>query len=468
MATTKQLLLAGVFLVVLVTKHGLCGSAEEWKARSVYQVLTDRFGGPVTDSCNLNDYCGGTFSGLIDHLDYIEGMGFDAIWISPVVTNTPGGYHGYWAKDFSTINSHFGSAADLKALVDAAHRRDMWVMLDIVLNHVGPVGSQFSAITPFSHPGDYHPQCSVSQYVCFTEEVLHCRLASLPDLNQQNATVADELVAWVGRMISEYQFDGIRADTVMYINQDFWARVQAEAGVYIVGEVYSSVECNIAYQKHGVDATLSYPMFFTLRSVFQDGQSMNLIQSQVDAYKGFPDASILGTFIDNHDNPRFLYQNTNKIPQYLNALTFVLFSQGVPIVYYGTEQYFAGGNDPANREILWPTKFQTSTPMYAFLAQLNSLRKNTTAWSFPQVQRYSTDNFYAFSRGSTLVALTNSGASFDISITYSPYTAGVKICNALAVPADSDCLVTGASGAFTVSMGKGLPKIYVPAAAESA
>lgn len=83
------------------------------------QVLTDRFytGSDNPPQCDLSTYCGGTFAGLAEKLDYITSMGFDAIWISPIVVNTPGGYHGYWAMDIDNINPHFGSASDLQALV---------------------------------------------------------------------------------------------------------------------------------------------------------------------------------------------------------------------------------------------------------------------------------------------------------------------------------------------------------------
>ncbi len=86
---------------------------EEWKARTVYQVLTDRIDstdGKAGSYCNdLSHYCGGTFKGIQNHLDYIAGMGFDAIWISPIVQNWPGSYHGYHCTDLYKINTNFGS-----------------------------------------------------------------------------------------------------------------------------------------------------------------------------------------------------------------------------------------------------------------------------------------------------------------------------------------------------------------------
>ena len=68
----------------------------EWLSRSIYQILTDRFARTKdTGNCDLGQYCGGNFKGIIEHLDYIKGMGFDAIWVSPIIENTEGSYHGY-------------------------------------------------------------------------------------------------------------------------------------------------------------------------------------------------------------------------------------------------------------------------------------------------------------------------------------------------------------------------------------
>jgi len=99
-----------------------------WKSRSIYFVLTDRVARSDSDtggsSCsNLGNYCGGTFKGLQSKLDYIKGAGFDAIWITPVVANSAGGYHGYWAQDLYAVNGNYGTADDLKALVSAAHAK---------------------------------------------------------------------------------------------------------------------------------------------------------------------------------------------------------------------------------------------------------------------------------------------------------------------------------------------------------
>jgi alpha-amylase len=123
-------------------------------------------------------------------------MGFDAIWISPIVDNTPGGYHGYWARDWTKTNSNFGSDQDLKNLVNAAHSKGLAVMVDVVANHVGPVGSDFHTIVPFNSQDHYHPTCQITNWND-QNQVENCRLADLPDLNQSNSYVADYLKNWV-------------------------------------------------------------------------------------------------------------------------------------------------------------------------------------------------------------------------------------------------------------------------------
>jgi len=79
------------------------GDAAAWKKRAVYQLLTDRFAksNGDTSGCNLSNYCGGDFEGIKKNLQYIKDLGFDAIWISPVIDNIDGGYHGYWARNWN-------------------------------------------------------------------------------------------------------------------------------------------------------------------------------------------------------------------------------------------------------------------------------------------------------------------------------------------------------------------------------
>jgi len=98
-------------------------------------------------------------------------------------------------------------------------------------------------------------------------------------------------------------------------------------------------------------------MYFTLRNVFQQQYSMNTINTTLNQYnQNLADPGAVGSFIDNHDNPRFLCSDYDIIA-YKSALTYILTGAGIPIIYYGTEQEFSGCNDPNNREVLWPTNY---------------------------------------------------------------------------------------------------------------
>jgi alpha-amylase len=91
-------------------------------------------------------------------------MGFDAIWISPIVANTPGSYHGYHATNWEDVNTNYGSRQDLIDFVSACHARNIWVMVDVVANHVGPVGTNYSSIYPFNQSSHYHSNCQITNW----------------------------------------------------------------------------------------------------------------------------------------------------------------------------------------------------------------------------------------------------------------------------------------------------------------
>jgi alpha-amylase len=121
----------------------------------------------------------------------------------------------------------------------------------------------------------------------------------------------------------------------------------------------------------------------------------------------------LGTFIDNHDNERWLNKK-NDHTLLKNALAYTILSRGIPIIYYGTEQGYGGGADPANREDLWRSNFNTNSDLYKALAKLVGARKSAGGLAGnDQVHLYVVGNAYAFSRadGKLIVLTTNAGSS---------------------------------------------------------
>jgi alpha-amylase len=192
-----------------------------WNSATVYFLLTDRFynGDPANDlalgraqdGAVLRSFQGGDLAGVLRKLEdgYFEALGVDAIWLTPFVEQIRGsvdegtgktyGFHGYWARDWTAVDPALGSPEDLRAVVEAAHRRGIRVLMDAVINHTGPV-------TPLDPqwPDDWvrtGPRCLYRDYGSTVE----CTLVdNLPDIR----TERDAPVELPGRLIEKWQREG--------------------------------------------------------------------------------------------------------------------------------------------------------------------------------------------------------------------------------------------------------------------
>ncbi|ROT37828.1 alpha-amylase A type-1/2 [Sodiomyces alkalinus F11] len=419
-SNTAQLFAALLWLASVA----LAADAEAWKSRTIYFVLTDRIARHSKETCSgshrhpcqhLDSYCGGTFAGLESQLDYIQGMGFDAIWITPVVANTPGGYHGYWASDLLSINEHYGTPEDLKSLVNAAHDRDMFVMVDVVANHMGYGNVAEFRPAPFNRPSSYHNDCEIDYNN--QSSVEQCWIYGLPDLKTTDPTVRAALYDWVSWLVQEYSFDGLRIDTVKHVEKDFWPGFARAAGVFTMGEVWDGNPDYLAPYAGLMDGLLDYAIYWPMNRFYQQQarSSRELADMHDRVGRTFPDPAALGTFLDNHDNTRWLNEK-NDVSLLQNALAYVILSRGIPIVYYGTEQGFHGGRDPANREDLWRSGYDRNAVLYRAIARLTSAKKRAGGLADDdQVSLVVADGVYAWSRagGRLIVVTTNFGWGYD-------------------------------------------------------
>ena len=457
----KMALFKLFILLFLIVLSALSKSPEEWKSRTIYQLLTDRFArtnGSDTPCLDWKNYCGGTFQGIINNLDYIQGMGFDAIWISPVVSNIDRGYHGYWTKNLYEINSYFGTEQDLKNLIDACHERDIWVMVDVVANHMAPIEQDFEQLYPFNDASYFHDDCTITDFND-QNQVLYCWLFGLADLAQENPKTRNLILDWVKNLVNDYNIDGLRVDTVPYVPKDFWYEFTQAAGVYCLGEANLGSFENIASFQGPVQGLVNYPLFWVLRPIFQFGSSMVKINYHMTEAKNvWRDMELLGTFMGCHDTFRFLADSGN-IPGYRAAMAFILTTTGIPIVYQGEEQYFSGGDDPANREPLW-TAMNSESDMYKYIQRVVSIRKENKIWRYEQKELDFDDKYYSFMRGSLYFCFTNAQDYQERWIYSHPYPEGTTVCN-LMIPDHKDCLsITG--GLLKVILINGEVKIWVP------
>ena len=423
----------------------------QWKSRVVYQLLTDRFSqgenNPATECTDLRGWCGGTFAGIKSKLDYLENLGIDAIWISPIVKNTYLGYHGYWAQNIYEIEPHFGTRDELIDLINECHKRDIWVMLDVVPNHMGyppdcfwdecNEPEDFSELFPFDKKDYYHNLCLIHDFDNQTEVEL-CRLAWLPDLNQENPEVRNILYKWISELTEIYQFDGYRIDTARHIFKEFWPGFQDAAGTYVIGEISvdeDHVEYLAEYQ-NVMSGVLNFPTYYSLRRVFAEGLPMDyLYENVLEQREYYKDIKLTGNFVDNHDQNRFLNLTNQNLGKLKNSLSFILFGDGIPFIYAGTELEFHGGYDPNNRESMWP-HFDEEGEIFQFISQSNRFRKSHLSVVVEQQQNeiYIDDKTYIFEKGNfaLIVAMTSAEkeeGSYSVSLTELPIDDSTQFYN---------------------------------------
>ena len=216
-----------------------------------------------------------------------------------------------------------------------------------------------------------------------SRELTSCSVVSLVDVDTENAFVIATYNDWIKSLVSVFGIDGLRIDTVKHVRASFWPGFKSAAGVFSLGEVLDGgTNYTCAYQEK-LDGVLNYPLYYPMIRAFQSSDgSMSSLSSALSAIQtSCRDPTLLGTFSENQDNPRFLSQTTDMHLD-MNVIVFTILAGGIPIIYQGQEQGFSGGNDPSNREALWTSGFSTRGDLYTLIASVNQLR-NHEVYSSP-------------------------------------------------------------------------------------
>ncbi|MGO8838291.1 MAG: alpha-amylase family glycosyl hydrolase [Limisphaerales bacterium] len=503
-----------------------------WRTQSIYQIITDRFydGNLANDNAegtyapgNPRGVHGGDFAGIEQKLDYIKALGATAIWISPIVLNTEGQYHGYSAWDFYQVAPHWGSSSDLQRLVRAAHARGLLVIDDIVVNHAGNLVR--SSGSTFNYPAGYalsyrnssktypapfnltpanpsltnlfHNYGNLRNFNDRTQAVLGW-LSGLNDFRTETPYVRSNMAAIYEYWIRQIGFDGFRVDTALEVDMGCWqsfcpaihsyAAANGNPNFFMFGEVFNSSETLVGSYTGAegggpfkFDSVLDYPLYFAVNRVFATASgATSLIENHYHAVAADYDPAAqmqLVTFLDNHDNPRFLStgaadDNTNRLEL---ALVFLYTARGIPCLYYGTEQGFDGMTDPDDREDMFAGEFKDGPggevlqlgspgvdnfnmthPLFRWVAQLNNFRRLYPALTLgSHVSRASNatgPGLLAYSRvlntQEVFVVLNTAGSSQTLPACMLTYPAGTRLVNLL----DTNDTITLTSGSQTPAL----------------
>ncbi|KAL9624624.1 MAG: hypothetical protein Q9160_001289 [Pyrenula sp. 1 TL-2023] len=461
--------------LLLPVKFAWAASAEQWRDRTIYQVLTDRFALPQGAKATCNDltvYCGGKYSALIDQLDYIQGMGFTALWISPIVENrdTPQAYHGYWPQDPNKLNLNYGTDQDLRNLISAVHDRGMYLMVDFVINHFSvatePKLADYSKFPPpWNSANAFHGACDINYKNQTSVEdcwVSTSNYGSLPDVYTELPQIFNPMVDSVSNLVKTYGFDGIRLDTAKHVPKSYLQQFQTAVNTFVIGEVADGRYDYVGGYTNSLNSVLNYGLFYNAQDVFTNSASFdNLGYGVYQAGLNSRDPTLLGTFLDNHDQPRLASHPGDDMVQDMNAVTFLMFNVGIPIIYYGFEHRFTGGEDPKNREMMWMSNYNTGAPLYQYIAKLHNIRTLAADVSGAQYYtqanwlRTTATNFMSFERGKLVIVVNNFGQSKQAQpsqINKSQYRQGDKLADLLSC---DTVTVQAQDGSFTSPPAKG-------------
>ena len=399
----------------------------DWDEAVVYFMMTDRFfdgnesnntaSGTDTYGDNPGLYHGGDFAGVTAKLDYLQDLGVNTIWLTPIVKNIAGvtvtdegsedvpynaAYHGYWASDFTKLNPTMGTTEEFKTMISEAHKRGMRIMVDIVVNHAG-----YGTESTFA---DMLRDKSVS------EGDIKSWQSGLPDFATENADVRAKLVEWQTSWMRNYGVDYFRVDTVKHVDSTTWAALknsttEVNPSFKMIGEYYGA-----GYASNGstlgsgqMDADLDFD-FNDQATSFVSGNISSVEKFLSARNSALNNAYMTGQFLSSHDEDGFKaslmngkkYTEDKATSAALVAATLQLTAKGIPVIYYGEEVGLSGLNNypyQTNRYDMDFSKATKDNVTYQHYKNLLSIRNAYTD---------------VFARGSRTVVASSDEECYDV------------------------------------------------------
>lgn len=399
----------------------------DWDEAVVYFMMTDRFfdgnksnntaSGADTYGDNPGLYHGGDFAGVTAKLKYLQDLGVNTIWITPIVENIKGvavtdegsedvpynaAYHGYWASDFTKLNPTLGTTEEFKTMISEAHKRGMRIMVDIVVNHAG-----YGTESTFA---DMLRDKSVS------EGDIKSWQSGLPDFATENADVRAKLVEWQTAWMKDYGVDYFRVDTVKHVDSTTWAALKnsttkVNSSFKMIGEYFGA-----GYASNGsslgtgqMDADLDFD--------FND-QATSFVSGNISSVEKFLSARnsalnntyMTGQFLSSHDEDGFKaalmkgkgYTKDEATSAALVAATLQLTAKGIPVIYYGEEVGLSGLNNYPYQTNRYDMDFNLATD------------DNVTYQHYKNLLRIRNAYTDVFARGSRTVVAGSDEECYDV------------------------------------------------------
>jgi glycosidase len=458
-------------------------TSPDWaKDAVIYHIFVDRFkdGNPLNNEAVdpaapyeelLKGWMGGDLAGVKEKLDYIDNLGVNAIWLSPVFE---GPYsHGYHPTNFIGIDSRFGDEALMKEIIAEAQKRGIKVIYDLVPNHTSNKHPFFQDAQAKGTDSKYYNWYNFTEWPNKYETFYG--IGELPQFNNDHpearAHMLEEVVPY---WLTELGFDGFRLDYAKGPSYSFWvdfrhAVKQIDKDAYIFGEVWDSREKIDSYTGK-LDGALDFGMQSALLDVFAYNRPMTRLSETIQAnLSTYHPEYVMTSFLDNHDVPRFLHEAGNNVNKLKNAATAQFALPGSPVIYYGTEvglsqskdhHSYSDWKDRWYREMMPWEEEEQNLELLAFYQNLIELRVSEPALSVGSYKElYADRNVLVFERKhknkTFVVAINNGDGSKTVPVMLEKKNHGLQ--NALN---RADGVLSDKSGKIDLSIGSGSAVIY--------
>ncbi|MBZ6492364.1 maltogenic alpha-amylase [Bacillus subtilis subsp. subtilis] len=368
--------------------------APEWVKSTVwYQIFPERFANGREDLSpknalpwgskdpGVNDFFGGDLQGIVDKLDYLEDLGVNGIYLTPIFSAPSN--HKYDTLDYFSIDPHFGDPEIFRTLVSQLHQRGMRIMLDAVFNHIGSASPQWQDVVKNGDQSRYKDWFHIHSFPVTGDNYDRFAFtADMPKLNTANPEVQKYLLDIALYWIREFDIDGWRLDVANEVDHVFWKTFRQAVStekpdVYILGEIWHSAEPWLRGDEF--HAAMNYPFTEPMIEYFADRTiPASRMAYRVNAHlmNGMKQANeVMFNLLDSHDTKRLLTRCRNDEKKARALLAFMFAQTGSPCIYYGTEIGLDGENDPLCRKCMVWEKEKQNQDMLQFMKRLIALRK---------------------------------------------------------------------------------------------
>ena len=376
----------------------------DWVSKTVwYQIFPERFangnaeltpeGALDWDSSitpKTTDFFGGDLQGIIDYLDYLQGLGITGLYLCPIFESPSN--HKYNTTDYFEIDQHFGDKETFRQLVEQAHLRGMKVMLDAVFNHIGDQSAQWQDVLKHGENSAYKDWFHIQEFPVTNDKLVNPKelpyhtfafASYMPKLNTANPEVKDYLLSVASYWIEHFDIDAWRLDVANEVDHQFWrdfrkAVLSKKPDLYILGEIWHTSQPWLNGDEF--HAVMNYPLSDSIKDYFlsrrkKTSQFIAEINCQSMYYKQ-QISEVMFNLLDSHDTERILTTAQGDIQLVKSALAFLFLQRGTPCIYYGTELELGGGMDPDCRRVMPWDRVSSSNDMLNFMKNLIQLRKD--------------------------------------------------------------------------------------------